>query len=386
MVRTSPALQRSEEVTSVIASKVSVFEIAVSKIAMPAIQNMAYPELDREVPPPGLGLQSPHQDNTPADNHGSKKQMQPQESEENASWLGPRTLGAPGITPKAGADTNIQENDDPLSPGLVEDITFYATWIRYKRDHGLKPTSSDGTISCRLSEKFMRGSFNVIRFIIFEDGVQWVWKRDSRASSEPQSWTAAQADHMLRTARLMGMIKKRTTIPVPEVYDVQTGFDNAAKCPFILMECIQGQTLHSLLHSKLPGSDRSSTMFRTLFDLAKIVFKLYQVGSFPTIGAPVYSHDGELVDIAPPFTASGRTVPMFPSGQSSMEYSLRNFRSQLFPSAEGVMLHTFLQWMGEASTSSGFRLFHPDLHGSNIMVSPDGHVTGIIDCMYLSRS
>jgi aminoglycoside phosphotransferase (APT) family kinase protein len=67
----------------------------------------------------------------------------------------------------------------------------------------------------------------------------------------------------------MQLLKRETTIPVPEVYSFDASFDNPIDCPFILMEFVAGIPLRDCWFDK--GASKAlvaERRARTLQDLA----------------------------------------------------------------------------------------------------------------------
>ena len=99
-------------------------------------------------------------------------------------------------------------------------------------------------ISCKLLPGINRGSFNAVFKIDFTDRVRWVLKVP--ANGHPERWDAAASEALISEGFTMRLIRRQTTIPVPEVFAFDSSCENELGCPFILMECIPGKPLHEV--------------------------------------------------------------------------------------------------------------------------------------------
>ena len=116
----------------------------------------------------------------------------------------------------------------------------YASALR-KATLSVDATQTDN-FECELGESVMYGSYNILFPIIFKDGVQWLFKVP--ATGHPGAWNSSAARALRSEALTMRLLKKKTSIPVPIVYDFDSSMDNEFHCPFILMECMKGKPLY----------------------------------------------------------------------------------------------------------------------------------------------
>lgn len=101
-----------------------------------------------------------------------------------------------------------------------------------------------------------------MRRLEFQDGTCWVVRLQLKQYS-PDAAECLQCE-----VHTMTTVRKRSTIPVPEVYAYEPTHDNVVGVPFILMEFIPGNTAMDsfggtrYIGGKLPRSSSSNSMPR----------------------------------------------------------------------------------------------------------------------------
>lgn len=78
----------------------------------------------------------------------------------------------------------------------------------------------------------------------FKDGVRWILKVPT--NGYPGAFDASSASALGCEALTMRLIKRETTMPIPELYHFDNTLDNTIGCPFILMEYIDGRLFHKV--------------------------------------------------------------------------------------------------------------------------------------------
>ncbi|GFG00835.1 aminoglycoside phosphotransferase [Aspergillus udagawae] len=127
------------------------------------------------------------------------------------------------------------------------------------------------------------GSFNWAIFILFEDGVRWVFR-----SPHPRKFMPMEMGMKLLAseAATLRYLKAHSDIPVPEVYDYSASSDNDIGIPFILMSEAPGWPLSKVWRpagSPQPVLDGPSKA-RIFSQLGAITWKLSQL-RFNKIGS-----------------------------------------------------------------------------------------------------
>ena len=138
---------------------------------------------------------------------------------------------------------------DTLNQLKGDNIEALATDTRYNLEveaalMGEHPPSASTIrrIPCKVDPNPASGSFNLIFFINFDDGENWVLRIPGNGHA--RCWDDFAAGALESEALTMRWIKDKTTIPMPEVYGFGSSMDNAIGCPYIMLEYINGQSLY----------------------------------------------------------------------------------------------------------------------------------------------
>ena len=264
-----------------------------------------------------------------------------------------------------------------------------------------QPTTPQPT-SCEPLTQITCGSFNAIFKIKFTDGTRWVLKVP--AIGHHQSWDAPASEALTSEALTMRLIRRKTTIPVREIFAFDASLQNELGCPFILMEHVQGRPLHDVWwNQSVSQARREQFRVRSLHDIAEAMTQL---------NALAFSHGGSLL-----FDDKGNVSGIGSSTMFDLETQYANLRSpdyddtsafcQIGPFSdpkshllslldinEGMserstveqgackLLRLFMEWSimrTETGREKPFVLGHPDLDSQNIFVDDDGTLSGIID-------
>ncbi|KAL8922452.1 MAG: hypothetical protein Q9208_005174 [Pyrenodesmia sp. 3 TL-2023] len=190
----------------------------------------------------------------------------------------------------------------------------------------------------------------------------------------------------------MNLIYDYSSVPVPRIYDFSATTSNPLKCPYILMQRIDGAPLHlGWFNEQCDPESLIRFRERATHDIAKAIVQL-NVFTYTKIGslqwnAGLMKHDvgayrkvDHFADEAgTTFTKQGPFI--FPE-----EYflcSLNEEDATQLPyeaQAERLVLRLLIKWFFEATgDSSNFVLAHPDFNVQNIMVAEDGSLRGFVD-------
>ena len=196
-------------------------------------------------------------------------------------------------------------------------------------------------------------------------------------------------------ALTMRLIRRETSVPLPEVYAYETSPDeNELQCAFILMEYVVGVPVIQVWFdaSACPKTFESRRR-RCLQDLANATIQLNRL-QFSRAGSPVFSEDGSnIVEIGPSRRRIGQDEDKicewgpWADTRSYLRRSLdRDLPTYMLGRASYKLLDLFIDWLvaSTSSTSSSpsqtFVLCHPDFNPLNILVSEvDGSLQAIID-------
>lgn len=287
-----------------------------------------------------------------------------------------------------------------------DNIPSFASAVRYS-GHASTGTIDVPTtprpVGCRILSYITCGSYNAVFKISFADGTLWVLKIP--ANGHRQCWDAPAGEALTSEAFTMRLIRRETTIPVPEVFAFDASLENELGCPFILMEHIHGKLLQDVwFDQEISHAKREQIRIRSLHGIAEAMAQLNSLA---------FSQGGSLL-----FDAKGDVVGIGSSNIVDLEAQYANMRSADYdntmafrqtgpfkdPKAyllsfldarkekgeRGIveqgaykLLRLLIEWsLMDASIveeKKPFVLTHPDLDSQNILVNDDGSLAGIID-------
>ena len=187
----------------------------------------------------------------------------------------------------------------------LEAIPLLASNVRQFGPHNTGIVSSgtscaSASISCRIVNPPLCGSFNIVFTLEFDDGLKWMLK----VSANGHRFDSVAAAALISEARTMLLLKRETTIPVPKVYAFDASSCNDLNSPFILMECIDGQPLYrGWFDDEIPKARLEHFRVKALQGLAEAMaqlnnFTLTRGGAleFDTTGKPVGLRGAKVVD------------------------------------------------------------------------------------------
>ena len=128
-------------------------------------------------------------------------------------------------------------------------IPEYVSSVRRSQISSQQIEAIPWAFECTVESPPLNGSYNILFPILFGDTSKWLLK----VPSDVQSWDDAAANNLRSEALTMKHLKGKG-LPVPEVYAFDTSKDNSLKCPFILMEFLEGRPSYEgeslLIHIK----------------------------------------------------------------------------------------------------------------------------------------
>ncbi|UJO21547.1 uncharacterized protein CLAFUR5_09298 [Fulvia fulva] len=246
----------------------------------------------------------------------------------------------------------------------------------------------DGT-SCKLSGKYSCGHFNVVRKLEFSDGVDWIARVRLpllEGMSEEREALGAEKSMEVEIAT-MKYLKKRTSIPVPEVYSHSLSAESEVGAPFMLMSYIHGSTAAELRDAKgcewpLMGTSEQTERFwqrmaEIQVELASCHFSsigsLHREGEAFSIGPEVITGKGPwstpdeyYQDVATHAVESAKTSPSASELQQRDSFNL----PRLFPE---------LMKLQSKPNQKHFHLVNRDFGIHNVLVNDNFEIVGVID-------
>jgi len=238
-----------------------------------------------------------------------------------------------------------------------------------------KPTSSSRLVA-RIS-----GSHNLIH-ILQLDNLKLVVRVPATGWGEGMTGAAARA--LESQVAVMRFISRETKIPVPTVYDFDTGIRNEIGAPYICMSFLPGRTVSEVWFDECGPTPLEHRRISILESVAQAVAQLSSF-SFATIGSP-YDAGGESLAIGPCYhwrenddytvhvTASG---PYGTTAAYLQDCSAAKDTKGVWGLAESKIIDVVVPCLPEGPT--GFVLSVPDFDSQNILVDEGGALTGIID-------
>ena len=283
-------------------------------------------------------------------------------------------------------------------------ISSLASAIRYSGHSStgiIDVPTTPQPISSRLLSGITCGSYNAVFTVLFADGTLWVLK--APAHGHTRCWDAPAAEALTSEAFTMRLVRRETTIPVPEVFAFDASLENELGCPFILMELIYGKSLAEVWFDQgISQPMREQVRIRSLQGIAEAMAQLNSL---------TFSQGGSLL-----FDATGNVAGIGSSNVVDLEKQYEDMRSEgydntiafrqtgpfedpksyimaLLDAREGKpergiiqqgaykLLRLFIEWslMDAGGQEKQFVLAHPDFDNQNILVKNDGSLTGIID-------
>lgn len=248
---------------------------------------------------------------------------------------------------------------------------------------------------CKIESQYMAGSFNIVIPIKFRDGVQWLLRVPANGGSR---WDEQSSRALASEVFTMKYIRRKTSVPVPQIYGYDPTAGNSIGCPYILMERIEGISCHHGW-SGYDVDSKSIEQFRkrVLDDLAKVMIQLndltftkagslfcHDQGDTPFIGAcrrvDHYAASPLVNDETKTYLEEGPFIDPRHFFLASLD---KKDTSDLQPWHLGQLkaLRLWIDWFfritGERSRK--FVLTSPDFNLQNIIVGEDGSLKGLID-------
>lgn len=143
------------------------------------------------------------------------------------------------------------------------------------------------------------GSYHVLFPLIFNNGLCWLAKIPINGTAT--KWDELSADSLASEAKTMHLLKRETTIPLPDVLDFSPTTENPLRCPYIIMTFISGMPLYDVWFGERNGASSDATRLRrtrALEDIASAMVQLEKF-SFSTGGRLLFGEDERPSGIGP---------------------------------------------------------------------------------------
>lgn len=238
------------------------------------------------------------------------------------------------------------------------------------------------SLECEIDAEPMYGSFNLVYVIRWSDGVKWV-VRIPQNGCQFTMLDVAKMDSVYGTIEL---IRKRTTVPIPQVF-FHTWMPDRAGVPFALMSYVEGKMLCNFWHDPATTQDQK---FATLASIAEYMTGLSKL-RFPEagmlyfdkyetearVGPVIETQRGSLDDIY----GTPEILPQCKSGKTALsqwieitEYPTKRAECDRPILQAGVdSIPDFMESMDH------YAIAFPDFDWQNIMVNDKGEITAFID-------
>ncbi|KAL8777740.1 MAG: hypothetical protein Q9213_007732 [Squamulea squamosa] len=254
-------------------------------------------------------------------------------------------------------------------------------------------------LSCKIVTPALRGSYNILFPIKFRDGAQWLLKVPANGYD---GWDEQSARALLSEVLTMKFIYNNSSVPVPRIYAFDSSMKNPIKCPYILMERMDGTPLHHFwFQQDSPPGSLDSLRERTLGDIAKAMVQL-NAFIFPKAGSLQYNPKIRNLDVGPyrkvdffaeydrlgtgldeDVTTYVEQGPFVDPKQYFLASIDEEDTTDLYHTlqAQRKLLRLLIEWFFEATSedSSDFVLTHPDFNLQNVLVGADGSLRGFVD-------
>jgi len=254
--------------------------------------------------------------------------------------------------------------------------------------------------ACVVVSRF-EGSYNRVHVLRFEDSIKYVirvpcfgwgihWKQEDATSLRSQALT-------------MRFIKRKTGIPMPEVYDYDTTLNNDIGAPYILMSFVEGRQINQVWEDDNRRTSREARLQKIMITTAEAMCQLQnlrfnklgtlsfetETTDYPQVGSIPIWDEGELFDVDAERRFVG-TVGPFDTSQDFFRYQLKRFvkGEKLIPYQLGVgkllsLLIDYLPFSSKSTTATDspetFVLAPPDFNFRNVLVDESGKLVGILD-------
>ncbi|QKX60286.1 uncharacterized protein TRUGW13939_07429 [Talaromyces rugulosus] len=202
--------------------------------------------------------------------------------------------------------SNLEDKFKPFAAVLkniqVDNLARYV-WTIYKANHQHEDNEKGNekgkatVIPLSVSARALAGSSHILIPVNFWNGTRWLLKVPRKGTQD--QFTADDARDLRSEVLTMQLLRRETTIPVPEVFAFSTNFNNKLGFPFILMTYLPGAAVSKIWYKELEyPSPIRETNAQTLEDLAAAMIQLNKF-TFDKIGRIDFNEHDEPSEIRP---------------------------------------------------------------------------------------
>ncbi|KAL9132056.1 MAG: hypothetical protein Q9217_000184 [Psora testacea] len=292
----------------------------------------------------------------------------------------------------------LQERFGPLLSISSKSLLTLASNTRDR----IWPPGKKGPQNCRLVSRLF-GSYNLVHVVEFADGIKYVIRVP--ATGWGNRFTETARSSFESQALTMRFIRKETTIPLPNIYAIDSTSSNEIGAPYIVMSFIAGFTVSSKWFDKTGPTPLEERRQRTLDTVAEAIsqlrrFQFDKIGSLQfnggtskdsiTIG-PCYKWDeGTIGDEDYGQKLSVEQSGPFTTSKSYLRHYLNKHKNvgHCYPLTIGSqkLVYSMIRHLPSSTNNPSARqgletfvLSLPDYDSQNIMIDERGNLTGIID-------
>lgn len=294
-------------------------------------------------------------------------------------------------------DENAESFSAVLSTLDKEQLPLLASAILQRLQPLYRTTNAEPSVG-----EPLYGSYHVLFPLTFDTGLRWVAKIPINGTAS--KWDELSASALASEANTMRLLKRETTIPLPDVLDFSSTTQNTLRCPYILMTFISGVPLHNVWFGhRLNGASPETTRLRRIRALESIAAAIAQLDkfSFRTGGRLLFGNDGNPSGIGPMRQVDHKAmldrwfvhndpdddtiyVECAASSDPRAHYTPildRYPEPNQVPKGLAMLLRQLIDWIPEPAPSEmdPFVLAHPDFDIQNFIVSEEGELRGVID-------
>ncbi|KAM3502001.1 hypothetical protein MY10362_005148 [Beauveria mimosiformis] len=228
---------------------------------------------------------------------------------------------------------------------------------------------------------FTFGMNNVVFKITFSDGITWI-ARICHTSKLANENFEADRKSMLSEIATLRTLRRRTTIPVPDVFAFEASASNEFGYPYMLMECLEGKALGNAVARGVPVKHHSHVAKQ----LAEVLFQLQNV-SFDKLGRIWCGESGnESPEIIPYEDMEAAAAPMATSLEWLYRHRQEDDRKLLevhaqdpeWRTARWILKSVMAGIITEDTMYGPFPLCHFDLHYGNLLFDDEYNLTGVL--------
>ncbi|KAK2753264.1 hypothetical protein FQN54_007955 [Arachnomyces sp. PD_36] len=242
------------------------------------------------------------------------------------------------------------------------------------------------TLTCSINpSRFTWGFNNIVFEVAFSDGIYWIARVQHTLEDSSSNESYATTISEISTINL---IRSRTTIPVPQVFDYCISSDNPFGYPYMLTEYLPGRPCNNILARAVPLKYRS----KVAKQLANVFFELQNL-TFDRIGRIWTRDNADMRNNADLKLIS----PAIPDGATDLlDTSLEFFHVKREAENREIVQSTHpndADWLTacwilkialghmilDDRIRGPFPLCHLDLHHGNLLFDHEFNLTGVLD-------